>query len=609
MSRFFFTLVAAVVFALAIMSRLFVLWIVAGVIGFLAASLWWNQARQRRLERGLSVQRESRGREASVAQDEEDISAPTPLVPTGAAPDEGRHVVPDIIPPASGDFPASDPAPASAERERTRWYRHTDPEFGPFSRLIGGWLELLSELFNGHSVLLYWINKDKKQFVLEAYVTCSRHFLLGERMAWDAVFLNTYRDSRSPRVLRVGQEVLESQLYYYVSPPLNPDRVQSLLLVPVPFDKPEPVALLVLDSREQLILTPERKRLLEQFQKVFRHTLQAYGDYFELKHQEKAWTALLEAQEALSACLRIPDLWDRLVYSGQQLSGASLIALLQQVPPLRLVRQRADYPLWTLGRQADSDSLVARVFRGQVHYHYESDLASREGAILYRAEPPLQQGSLLLLPLRHDPYQWGVLLAYHPLREYFTPVRRFLLAELVRFASLMLALIVRGRGEMEFARAQFDSDTGFFSPEGFMALARSELSAPASSRGLLLLQPDTRERLQVRYAQEELAGLLRSWIRPLEYEGLPALAWGWVGQYELAAICVDTGQRDVTDWTQQLVQKLSSNSFSTDGRQVSWSGGLVWAEEKLSVEQLLSRARSALAEAQSAGGGRVRVAR
>ncbi len=28
---------------------------------------------------------------------------------------------------------------------------------------------------------------------------------------------------------------------------------------------------------------------------------------------------------------------------------------------------------------------------------------------------------------------------------------------------------------------------------------------------------------QVRYAQEELAGLLRSWIRPLEYEGLPAL--------------------------------------------------------------------------------------
>ncbi|MDW8137171.1 MAG: GAF domain-containing protein [Bacteroidota bacterium] len=620
MNRLFFTLLALVTLILAVAYSFFWFWVIGGVTTMLAASLWWAHFRQRRIERALSTPRVAASVVSRTQTLDEDILLPPKPVsrPVEKSEVEPSQENPGSQEPASSERPPSSmPATESFQSPavraesadpRTSWFRHTDPELGPFARLLGGWLEMLLEFFQGHSALLYWINPAKEQFVLEAYVTASRHFMLGERVSWSSVFLDRYRHKSQAQVLQVGQELDEAALYYYVPSTSHSEGIRSVLLLPVLFDKPEPVALLVLDSRQRLTLGPIQSRFLAHNQEVLRSLLQVYSDYFELKHQEKAWGALQNAQRALIACTETHALWEELLRAAQDLTGCAAVLLAVQDAGAYLVRHRAERPLWPLGLEISPASLLGEVLK-KGKSRYEPDLAQFGGLLLRRQEPPVRTGSLFAAPLMLAGRIWGALAAYHPLPEYFIPVRRFLLEELAHTAGLMLAVARRG-GERDrgLLAKEMDPSTKLFTREALLAIARAQLNVADSPRGVLLLRPDELEALRVHRSRNELSALMHQLARTVGGEGLPALAWGWMGEYELGAVWTAPELGEVALWARQLLHKLQQAGGDIRDQGFTLSIGLAPAQEGMGAEQLFVRARAALDAAQATGGNRVQWA-
>ncbi len=152
-----------------------------------------------------------------------------------------------------------------------------------FKEVLQNLILLLREATQADTSYLYWINRSRRQFVLEARSTNIEEIRFQDRVGFDDHYLNEYKDISEPVKLLVGADIDYQALAHYYNKPL----ITDIMLVPF-INNDETVAISVLEYVEKGIN-------LKQHEAIYAYThalgnmLNTYLEISDLYKDQQEW--------------------------------------------------------------------------------------------------------------------------------------------------------------------------------------------------------------------------------------------------------------------------------------------------------------------------------
>ncbi len=103
---------------------------------------------------------------------------------------------------------------------------------------------LLRSASEMETVYMYWVNRSRRQFVLETKSTALENVMFKDRLQFEEHFLNEYKDITEPKAVEVGEKLREESLKHYY----NEVPVRNVTMLPF-VNNGETVAMTVLESK------------------------------------------------------------------------------------------------------------------------------------------------------------------------------------------------------------------------------------------------------------------------------------------------------------------------------------------------------------------------
>src|SRR5690625_315130 len=148
-----------------------------------------------------------------------------------------------------------------------------------FKHVLKDLLFLLRSASGMQTVYMYWINRSRKQFVLETKSTELDNVMFKDRLSFENHFLNEYKDITEPTALEVGRELDTSLLKHYFH------EVPARYVTMLPFvNNEETVAITVLESRDH-VFTEGKSDIIYSFIDALRNVLNTYLEISDLYEQ------------------------------------------------------------------------------------------------------------------------------------------------------------------------------------------------------------------------------------------------------------------------------------------------------------------------------------
>lgn len=445
------------------------------------------------------------------------------------------------------------------------------------------------------TVSLYWVNRQRGQFVLETQSTDLENVMFQDRLAFGEHFLEPWRDIKEPAGLRVGEEVETGDLaHYYGEVP-----VQHLTLLPF-LNNGETVALTVLESDAPL--SEERGEVVHAYINALRNVLNTYLEISDLYERQEEWPEYEErlkvietkghAAKLIHAVM--DEIQDMLHDGGVCFVGKAMGSWChlmkstgaRHAPPLGMPLEQR-----TLGY----DALESGSPEFAIHFNNNPKrLSPRERKT---------EGATLAVPLLMDDRRQGLLLVYDRNPLVFKESTKHKIVNLVRLAALKLGT---RRGTPEPGDSIVANEYGGVLPDlweivvdGELQALRRQDSSYHSWFGLLTLS-DLSE-LRTRLRLEELQVLQRDLIsacNPSHY------GWsGYIGSHAdyVYAIFLQSSDEDAfKQWVSAVKKELGGGMELSNGR--SFSSGVQVGFTSLKGGQedsyaVLSHAKTALSRA------------
>jgi hypothetical protein len=154
-----------------------------------------------------------------------------------------------------------------------------------FKQTVGELLTLLRHAADLETVALYWINRFRKQYVLERYTSKVRSTVFLDRVDFGKYFLDDFRDITQPTKLEIGRDISSEELAHYHGD------VPARFVLLVPFiHNGETIAVTLLESKFNTLTDDEQTAILA-YNSALANVLNTYNELTELSEEESAWTS------------------------------------------------------------------------------------------------------------------------------------------------------------------------------------------------------------------------------------------------------------------------------------------------------------------------------
>lgn len=496
----------------------------------------------------------------------------------------------------------------------------TAQDSGPkseFTNLIKKVLGLVQNTYFAHTVAFFWVNREKKQLVLESYVSDSTHFTTHRRKEIGLDLISQIANGGKPQLVTEINSLSQPEMLGYYD---DVEPVKTFVGVPIFYSQlamepQSPVAVLAIDCLEQDAYGNETLASLGHVTKLVSGLIRSYTDKYDLLLDSELLRSITRMREQLKIDFTIHTVARSLVEETSRLVGWDYLTVVlfdetRKAWVVQMVMNRMNDPYVGVTNIVDHQrSLVGDVIQSatcKIVDHIEQSNLPR----FYRTERCESKGSLVILPLNSLSRCYGALVVESKDARSYSDADVKLLQKIVDSASWAFEIL--GLTEVTNAYVTLDETTGVANHKYFMGRVQEEVQRAndfASDLSIVMISIDSISEHMNRLGKDGCDFVLQNVGRMVKNSIRP---YDLVGRFDFnrfAVLLVNTTPNEASLWAEKLRKNVASNIINVESRSfsVTISVGISGAVNEMSDMELLEKADRVLKKAVEAGGNIVRV--
>jgi diguanylate cyclase (GGDEF)-like protein len=487
-------------------------------------------------------------------------------------------------------------------------------EFGFLMKKV---LTVVKEVHFAHSVAFFWVNREKKQTVLESFISDSEKFMTHRRRELGTDVISQVALTGQPKILNHVNAAGQLELLGYYE---GIEPVKTFIAVPIFYTKSqlapqEPVAVLTIDCIDEDAYGPETLASLGQFTKLISALIKSYTDKYDLLLDSEVLRSITRIREQLKIEFSLHNAIRALCEETSKLLAWDYITVVlfdeaRKSWVVQFVMNRMNDPYVAPTHEIDPNhSLVGGAIQMAVP-RIVDDLAAADLPRFYKAERVDAQGSMIVLPMTSMKRCYGALAVESKGKRVYSESEVKLLQKLVDMTSL--ALEIFSLTDVVNNYVLMDEATGVATRKYFITRVQEEVQRAndfGADLTVVMLSIDAMNDHLQRYGRDgfdfvlqNVARMIRASVRPYDV----------VGRYDFnrfAVLLIATDKHEANLWAEKLRKNIASNIMNVEQKSfsVTVSIGVCGAVSQTSDIELLENASQTLKKAVEAGGNVVRV--
>ncbi len=493
-------------------------------------------------------------------------------------------------------------------------------ESGPkseFTLLIKKVLSMVQNMYFAHTAALFWINREKKQLVLESYVTNSTKFTCHRRRELGLDLISQIANSGKPQLVTEINALSQPEMLGYYE---DVEPVKAFVGVPIFYaqlaiEPQHPVAVLAMDCLEQDAYGTETLASLGNVTKLISGLIRSYTDKYDLLLDSELLRSITRMRDQLKLDFTVHTAARSLIEETSRLIAWDYLTVVlfddsRKAWVVQMVMNRMNDPYVSVTNIVDHQrSLVGDVIQSATHkivdHVSESNLPR-----FFRTERCESKGSVMILPLNSLSRCYGALVVESKDAGSYSESDVRLVQKIVDSSSWALEIL--GLTEVTNAFVTLDETTGVANHKYLMGRVQEEVQRAndfSTDISIVMISIDSISEHMNRIGKEgcdfilqNVGRMIRSAIRPYDL----------VGRFDFnrfAVLLVNTTPNEASLWAEKLRKNVASNIINVENRSfsVTISIGISGAVNETSDMELLEKADRVLKRAVEAGGNIVRV--
>lgn len=434
-----------------------------------------------------------------------------------------------------------------------------------FKQIIEDVVHLFREATQSQTAYLFWVNRSRKQFVLETNSTTLPNVMFPDRVDFDQHFLEPYIDLESVTQLKTGVDLDQEDLnHYYDFVP-----VRHLLLIPFR-NNGETVAITVLETETKFKLE-EYERALSAYRNAMANVLNTYLELTDHYNSEMVWTRY---EESLS------------VISPKEHKAAILNSMAEEMqkilPDGGVTVVLRGMGVWTtvLNAKPSESSLLPGLVMEEKSMTYDAlqkgepqfSIHFNQNPKRVSADEKNTDGATLAIPMLLNGRRHGVVLAYDKNPLTFKESTKHQLINLVRVAVLSIQVNL---GKLPVDKDLFTGDHGNFIPDIWEATISKEINRTENTGHALwfgMITIDNLQALRSKYRLEELNRIQRTLVTSLNPSRFGFKGYiGFNSDYVFTCLLFCKTEEEHQRWTEAVSRRFDEPVELSDGKRIRLS--------------------------------------
>lgn len=468
-----------------------------------------------------------------------------------------------------------------------------------YKQIMSDVVHLLRESTKSQTAYLYWVNRARKQFVLETNSTKLPNVMFRDRVDFKQHFLKEYISLDSIIQLKTGTDVESKELQHYFD--FVP--VRHLLLIPF-INNGETVAITVLETETKFDLD-KHKQSVAAYRSALANVLNTYLELTDLYGTEKAWTDYEESLSEISPKQHKADILNKMSQQMEKLlpdGGVTVLLRGMEVWTTVLNANPSDKNI-TPGLVMEEKSLsYLSLQKGEpqfsIHFNQNPKRVS--------SNEKNTEGATLAIPMLLNGRRHGVVLAYDKNPLVFKESTKHQLINLVRVAVLSIQVNYE---KLPVDKDLFTSNYGNFIPEIWELSLSKELNSTHPCERQLWFGMITIENLQSlrsKYRLEELNRIQRTLVKIMN----PSLFGfnGFIGfnsDYVFTSLIYCKSEQEHDRWRDAINSRFNDAVELSDGKRIKLNvkyGYTKVVQGHDEVHEIISKAKKSLSTSLNATG-------
>lgn len=470
--------------------------------------------------------------------------------------------------------------------------KREDKALQKFKQALQDLILLLRKSLNLETVSLYWINHDRRQFVLETQNTICSNTIFQDRISFDKSFLDDYKSIKEPVTLEVGKEITELDLKHYY----NQVPVRFIRLVPF-INNGGTVALTILETSDEETLD-NIGETVKAYINAMGNLLHTFMELNDLYIQQNEWVEYEETLDSLNSRLNNAQLLNLLVNQMQKYLSNGGVSVLGNGMGIWCTVLNADDARNALpiGLRVEENTIVKNALEvGEpvftIHFNGNPKRMS--------VREPVNNGASLAIPLQLKDRRQALILAYDENPLVFKESTKHKLINLARVAALKIGTSYKTPQMLDNI---FTNEFEAFIPEIIEQTVKSEIvraqkqGNPLTWFGFLTITNISSIRTRLRLNE------LKQMQKDVIYEanpsnfGIPGII-GYHSDYVYSFIIQGNDKNIIDQWFEELRNRYTKPYKTNADQLIDISltvGSTLIKEDIVDVQQVMKEAKTAL---------------
>lgn len=463
-----------------------------------------------------------------------------------------------------------------------------------FKHIMDDVVHLLRKSVNAETVYFYWVNRIRKQFVLETNSTVLPNVMFQDRIEFNQFFLDQFKDIEQIKQIRLGEELSKNSLKHYY------DSVPVKYITFIPFvNNGETVSLTVIETAEKPDLS-DFEETFSAYRNALVNVLNTYLELTDLYDDQQQWVAYEESLEMMSPRQHKADILHTVLNEMQKMlpdGGATLVLRgMQSWTSVLSSANSKNGPGLGLSLEEKTmayDALDKGKPQFSIHFNKNPKRIS--------TTETHTEGATLAIPILINDRRHGVILAYDSNPLVFTEAVKHQLINLVRIANLNMQINL---GKVPVHQDLFTTEYGSFIPELWEKTIENEINRGEADNQLVTFGLITIENIQSLRSRHRLEALKR--IQRLLVSGLNPSNFGYNGfigfnsDYVFTYLLFTEAEADHEKWLKTVYEKYGKAVDLGDGTRADLEIKIGYTEVRPSYDDahgVISKAKKALSGA------------
>jgi hypothetical protein len=467
-----------------------------------------------------------------------------------------------------------------------------------FKEVLGDLVVLLQHSTDVETAYLYWVNKARRQFVLESKSTRCENTMFQDRINFEHHFLDEFKEIEEPVQIEIGRHLpAEALKHYYDDVP-----VRYLTLLPF-INNGQTVAITVLESRYNN-MTEADEEVLRSYINALGNLLNTYLEVSDLSENQQEWVAYEERLDQFNIRKQPFPLLKSLINELQeyvQQGGVSLLAQGMQAWNV-VLNSDAAYNPPPVGLQLEEHTIGYDALESG---HSEFTIHFNSNPKRISPREPKSSGATLAIPLLINDRRRVLILVYDENPLIFKEASKHKLTNLVRIAGLKITADLAGRNHID--EPLLSNTYHAYHTEVWEHILETELKRLQESESvpyhtwLAFVTPKDLSTLRTKLRLDSLDALQRTLIKeinPAKF-GMPGLV-GSQSDYVYAMVIQGDKEETVEQWYRHVSHVLEQPLALPNGQNlpVDLQVGYTRLDtDYLSAQDVIKGAKKALDEA------------